>query len=109
MCRPPGHTHQGGEALRAVEQLVARTGEDDQPPIENDHLGRKIERDAGMLLTSNKASSVSCRGKSGLAVNPGDGPQLANTLRCSVEPSTKLSQLVRARLLSSFGRRYRSQ
>jgi hypothetical protein len=53
MCRS-ARPHRG-EALRVVEQLVARTGEDDQSAIENDHLGRKLERDAGMLLNQQQS------------------------------------------------------
>src|SRR5437588_9813945 len=47
---PRGHTHQRSQALRLLEQLAARAGENDHPAIENDRLGGELECEARMLL-----------------------------------------------------------
>src|SRR3984893_6176256 len=57
-------THQRSQALRLLEELAARAGENDQPAIENDRLGSEFEREARMLLDEQ-------HGQPGLALPPG--------------------------------------
>src|ERR1700719_1581435 len=53
-----GDTHQRSQALWLLEELAARAGENDQPAIENDRLGSKLEREARMLLDEQHGQPV---------------------------------------------------